>query len=49
MLLDESQPEESRKGSRGKSRALRRSEIVFAQVVDLAAELAGMTANLTWL
>jgi hypothetical protein len=39
MLLEESQPEEIRKRGRGKSRALQRPEIVFAQFVDLAAEL----------
>jgi hypothetical protein len=39
MLLDESQPEEIRKRRHGKSRALQRPEIVFAQFVDLAAEL----------
>jgi hypothetical protein len=39
MLLDESQPEEIRKRRRGKSRALQRLEIAFAQFVYLAAEL----------
>jgi hypothetical protein len=39
MLLEESQPEEIRKRGRGKSRALQRPEIVFAQFVNLAAEL----------
>jgi hypothetical protein len=34
MLLDESQPGEIRKRRRGKSRALQRPKIVFAQFVD---------------